>query len=431
MVSIKEIDVKDTPLLNKFLSRAGNSLTSFRYFQKRPKTIIGQHIVTYIIEDNDIPVCYGHLDPENGRVWLGIAVAEDAQGKGYGSMMMDKLISSAREKGLREIFLTVDNGNRIAIKLYKKKGFVRYGMNEKISIYSLLVGVSKSIPESGGDKLPVSAIVCTFNEEKRIGKCIESIVNNRVKEIICVDGVSADDTVKIASRMGAKIVSDNKQGLIKASQIGAETASEEYIIFVGPDNILPPGIVKRLIDDMRILEYAGISPLTEYTAETKGFISSSLVVYKRSKFDPGPSSVVGTPCMFRRMTFLKYGFDLNNKWLGDSDLCGRMLRDGLRIGRVGICAYESGYNDLKSIYNRWIMYGLSDGEYFRKFSPGWGGLRKMRSIIHPIRSDLISVLSSDRVTFLEKMEVLPFLFVIVLFRYLGWIKYSRRDLKRA
>ena len=115
---------KDIILLSTFLKNAGVSLEKFRYFNDRNLEVIGDHIYRILILDkNNSPVAYGHLDPEKEIVWLGICVSETATRKGYGKKIMIKLIKKATKIGLKEIFLKVDSDNKIAISLYKKYFF--------------------------------------------------------------------------------------------------------------------------------------------------------------------------------------------------------------------------------------------------------------------------------------------------------------------
>jgi GNAT superfamily N-acetyltransferase len=110
--------LKDLEVLRRFLARAGGSLKTFRYFNHRPVTITANHLRTLIGLEGDLPVSYGHLDREDGVVWLGICVAEPEKGKGYGDLMMDALLEYHGE-----ISLGVDVDNVPAQKLYEKKGF--------------------------------------------------------------------------------------------------------------------------------------------------------------------------------------------------------------------------------------------------------------------------------------------------------------------
>jgi RimJ/RimL family protein N-acetyltransferase len=111
-------------LLNDFLNQAGESLKNFRYFQTRPFESIKNHLVTYIaLNKNNKPVCYGHLDKEKDKVWLGVCVVDSERGKGYGTEMVDSLLHYAYKNNIGQVFLSVDKDNVVAIKLYIKNGF--------------------------------------------------------------------------------------------------------------------------------------------------------------------------------------------------------------------------------------------------------------------------------------------------------------------
>lgn len=109
--------------IQDFLNHSPKGCASFRYFEKRPIDIIENHLVTLILADENIPVAYGHLDPENGKTWLGIAVADDFRGKGIGMQMMKILEEEAMRLEIPEIHLAVDLDNEIAQRLYHNVGF--------------------------------------------------------------------------------------------------------------------------------------------------------------------------------------------------------------------------------------------------------------------------------------------------------------------
>lgn len=114
---------KNIEWIQLFLSRAKSSLQSFRYFESRSFDVIENQISTLLIFEDDVPVCYGHLDFDGSKFWLGIAVAQMDRGKGYGNIMMNELIDKAKKKGIDTIYLSVDTENSIAKSLYEKKGF--------------------------------------------------------------------------------------------------------------------------------------------------------------------------------------------------------------------------------------------------------------------------------------------------------------------
>ncbi len=90
--------------------------------------------------DEDAPVAYGHLDPEGGKIWLGVAVSSHMRGKGVGKMVMRDLISFARKNELLPISLSVDVDNIPARTLYESMGFALRKTKEEICFYELTNG---------------------------------------------------------------------------------------------------------------------------------------------------------------------------------------------------------------------------------------------------------------------------------------------------
>lgn len=137
-VELREIRLSETNLIKEFLFFAGSSLNSFRYFDKRPLTIISNHVITVLMFKNNQPIGYGHLDRDHDDVWLGIAISELMRGRGYGKILMDYLLKIAKNKNIKEVRLSVDKVNREAIGLYSYFGFiVSDSGNQSIQIMKL------------------------------------------------------------------------------------------------------------------------------------------------------------------------------------------------------------------------------------------------------------------------------------------------------
>lgn len=122
MIHIREISQHNNDLLQQFLSKATEARKSFRYFESRDISILKKHVYTILALEEGDPVGYGHLDFEE-NIWLGICVADEAQGKGIGKLIMQKLVDAAREKKIGKMKLSVDKENKSAINLYQKYGF--------------------------------------------------------------------------------------------------------------------------------------------------------------------------------------------------------------------------------------------------------------------------------------------------------------------
>ena len=124
-MKIELITDGNTDLVRAFVARIGDSAKGFRYFSSRPIDVISRHVLTLVgLDESGEPVCYGHLDPEDGVVWLGICVAEGHKGQGLGRQMMNELIARAERADIPQIDLSVDDDNVNAIRLYESCGFL-------------------------------------------------------------------------------------------------------------------------------------------------------------------------------------------------------------------------------------------------------------------------------------------------------------------
>lgn len=64
---------------------------------------------------------------------LGITLKKEVRGKGFGKLLLTKVIAEARThiQSLELILLTLFSENEIALNMYKKNGFVEYGFLPK------------------------------------------------------------------------------------------------------------------------------------------------------------------------------------------------------------------------------------------------------------------------------------------------------------
>ncbi len=86
-----------------------------------------------------------------------------------------------------------------------------------------------------------SIVIPCFNEERYIEPTLQSLKDQLFKgsfEIIVVDNNCTDNTVAIARKYGAKIVTENQRGVCWARQAGTEAASGEIVISTDADTLL-------------------------------------------------------------------------------------------------------------------------------------------------------------------------------------------------
>lgn len=122
-VQVMPVTADNPGMLGAFMASLNEEKQTFRYFETRGIAILKNHLFTCLLIHNDSPVAYGHLDEEDGIVWLGIVVRKEFQGKGLAKKLMLVLIQKAEEAGLIHIQLSVDIGNDKAVNLYRQFGF--------------------------------------------------------------------------------------------------------------------------------------------------------------------------------------------------------------------------------------------------------------------------------------------------------------------
>jgi ribosomal protein S18 acetylase RimI-like enzyme len=121
-IKLIDINTSNVYIIYDFLKNCQKSLRHFRYFEKRkPEECIKYHESTIILNFNEKPVGYAHLDKDCYNTWLGICIADEYVGKGFGKILMEETLNRAKCK---TITLTVDSDNLAAINLYKKFGFL-------------------------------------------------------------------------------------------------------------------------------------------------------------------------------------------------------------------------------------------------------------------------------------------------------------------
>ena len=212
----------------------------------------------------------------------------------------------------------------------------------------------------------ISVVIPTLNESGNIRKVIEevkSVLSGNRYEIIVVDGHSTDDTVRIAKKLGARVIYDS---LGKGSALikGLNAAKGDILISLDADLSTDPREMWLLIDGIRV----------------------GYDVCMGSRFMAGGSSEDISP--IRKLGNLSFVFLVNHLFGSRySDMCygyrsfrkGTMRRLGLKEKGFGIeteISIKSVKNGLKVIEVPSIEKKRALGEgKLRTFSDGYTILR--------------------------------------------------------
>jgi glycosyltransferase involved in cell wall biosynthesis len=95
----------------------------------------------------------------------------------------------------------------------------------------------------------VSIIIPTLNEEMGIVETLKQINELDInREVLVVDGLSKDNTVKNATLYGAKVIIEKRKGKGIAMATGVKNAKSDIICFLDGDGTYPPRFIPKMLE---------------------------------------------------------------------------------------------------------------------------------------------------------------------------------------
>lgn len=175
----------------------------------------------------------------------------------------------------------------------------------------------------------VTAVVPARDAATLLPECVTSLEDSGVAEIIVVDGLSSDDTVEVAKRSSAVVLSDEGRGLPAARMLGAQRARTPWVILVDSDVVFPPGALDALLQEFADGCYDALQAGLE-SVGGPGYWGQALAYHHRTGRSRRWFGLVAT--VFRRDDLLAVGFDERFVSGEDIDLRWRLRDSGRRIG---------------------------------------------------------------------------------------------------
>jgi glycosyltransferase involved in cell wall biosynthesis len=93
---------------------------------------------------------------------------------------------------------------------------------------------------------PLSIVIITFNEEKNIGRCLES-VKDVADEIIVVDSLSTDGTKAICASYNVTFIEQRFLGYIEQKNFALNSATHDYALSLDADECLTEELKKSIL----------------------------------------------------------------------------------------------------------------------------------------------------------------------------------------
>jgi len=155
-------------------------------------------------------------------------------------------------------------------------------------------------------KLPVvSIIIVTYNAEKHLKNCLNSIADQPYPhlDVVIIDGSSTDSTVEIIKSYSSLVsfwLSESDEGIYDAMNKGLKYIKGEWVYFIGSDDRLLPDFSKMLFNelhDANVVYYGSVNfreqrywgYVSRYMLAKMGIFHQAIVypasVFKTYQFD--------------------------------------------------------------------------------------------------------------------------------------------------
>jgi glycosyltransferase involved in cell wall biosynthesis len=95
-------------------------------------------------------------------------------------------------------------------------------------------------------EISLSVVIITYNEEKNIGRCLDSVVDF-ADEIVIVDSFSKDKTKEICSKYNVKFVEHKFEGHIEQKNYAISQASSPFILSLDADEVVSGELKKSIL----------------------------------------------------------------------------------------------------------------------------------------------------------------------------------------
>lgn len=229
-----------------------------------------------------------------------------------------------------------------------------------------------SMPGAGPEAtLDLAVVIPVRNAEDLLETCLASVVRERPREIVIVDGDSRDGTLEVARRYPVTIVSDEGRGLPYARALGARTATTARVALIDADVVLPEGALSSLLAEF---EQGGYTALQAglHSVAGPGYWGQALAFHHRTGRSRNWFGVVAT--IFEREELLTHGFDEAFLSGEDIELRWRLQQSGAKIGvssaTIVTHRFEDGFAFARG---QWSADGHGLARMMRKHP--WRGLR--------------------------------------------------------
>lgn len=290
----------------------------------------------------------------------------------------------------------------------------------------------------------LSVICPIYNEEKYIGKCIESILKQDYSkddlEVLFVDGMSTDKTREIVEQYVIsypyiRLIDNPKRIVPPAMNIGIRASKGDIIIRLDAHAIFPDNYFSQLVHYLINLKADNVGGVCRTLSINDSIVCQSIASVLSSRFGMGNSHfrIGATDIMevdtvpfgcFRRELFDRIGyFDEELTRNQDDEFNGRIIKNGGKIFLLPFLTIDYYARDtIKKVWNMFYQYGLFKPLVNKKL----GSPATVRQFF-PV-CFVIGLLFGPLLGLISRTFIYIYAFVILLYIGIAW-SYSMMESK--
>ena len=185
----------------------------------------------------------------------------------------------------------------------------------------------------------ISIIIPALNEERMIGRCLESLaamVFSRDRfEVLVVDNGSRDKTLEIAKsfhgRLSLRILQKANVRISALRNLGAQAAAGDILAFLDADCLAPEDWLDRILE-LAPADGAGVLGAHYLLPDGSTWVGRTWHRYQEAPKSGEVSHVPAGDLIIRREDFLRLGgFDETIQTNEDYELCERARKSGMQV----------------------------------------------------------------------------------------------------
>lgn len=290
------------------------------------------------------------------------------------------------------------------------------------------------------EKYPfISIIIPTKNEEATIGKCLESLEQlNYPKdklEVIIADGLSVDNTVKIAESYGAKIIKNEAQTVAPGRNLGFKNSWGDLVAFSDADCVMDKNWLMNAVKYFGDGDIAGVggpnlTPQNETNfGKAVGFLFSlgSLLSGSAHSMDSRKAkfvkSIPGCNAIYRREALEKVmPSDEGLLTCDDTEMNYQLRKIGYKLLYVpDVMVWHCRRDSPRKFWNQIYRYAIGRVQLWRRHSDSLNLVHFLVGLAMPIFFVVIIFALSLKLTYLFFL-LAAILILLASFAFWGLIK---------